>query len=217
VRKPVQVHNLIEFAIIFPSIVLHEISHGYVAYRLGDPTAKRAGRLTLNPLSHIDLLGTVVLPIMMLVLSGGSYFFGWAKPVPIDPRNFRNERAGMLLTAIAGPAMNVVLAIIVGLMSRAFPAAVFASGQFASIGSLLAFFCYPNLVLAFFNLIPIPPLDGSRVVEWFLPDTARNTNSSIARYGFVILIGVTWMIPGLFNAYLAVTVVPIFGLLTGGQ
>jgi Zn-dependent protease len=209
--------HLIEFVIIFPAIVLHEISHGYVAYRLGDPTAKRAGRLTLNPLAHVDPIGTVALPIVMLVLSGGSYFFGWAKPVPIEPRNFRDERTGMLLTGIAGPAMNVVLALVAGLMSRAFPAAVFAPGQFTSIGSVLEFFCYANLVLAFFNLIPIPPLDGSRVVQWFLPDTARNTYSSIARYGFVILIGATWMIPGLFGAYLAVTVVPIFGLLTGAK
>ena len=101
-------------------------------------------------------------------------------------------------------------------MSRAFPVAVFAPGQFTSIGSLLTFFCYANLILAFFNLLPIPPLDGSRVVQWFLPDGARNTYHSIARYGFFILIAATWIIPGLFNAYLAVTVVPIFALLTGG-
>jgi Zn-dependent protease len=209
--------HLIEFVIIFPAIVLHEIAHGYVAYRLGDPTAKRAGRLTLNPLVHIDPIGTVVLPILMLVLSGGSYFFGWAKPVPIDPKNFRDERTGMLLTGIAGPMMNVVLALGAGLVSRAFSAAVFAPGQFTGIGSLLLFFCYANLILAFFNLLPIPPLDGSRVVQWFLPDSARNTYHSIARYGFVILIGATWVLPGLFNAYLAVTVVPIFALLTGAQ
>lgn len=209
--------HLIEFAIIFPAIVLHEISHGYVAYRLGDPTAKRAGRLTLNPLVHIDPVGTVALPIVMLVLSGGSYFFGWAKPVPIDPKNFRDERTGILLTGIAGPMMNVVLALGAGLVSRAFPAAVFAPGQFTDIGSLLLFFCYANLILAFFNLLPIPPLDGSRVVQWFLSDSARNTYRSIARYGFVILIGVTWMLPGVFNAYLTATVVPIFALLTGVQ
>jgi Zn-dependent protease len=102
-------------------------------------------------------------------------------------------------------------------VSRAFPTAVFAPGQFTSIGSLLLFFCYANLVLAFFNLIPIPPLDGSRVVQWFLPATARNRYHSLARYGFVILIGATWMIPGLFGTYLAATVVPVFGLLTGAR
>jgi Zn-dependent protease len=209
--------HLIEFAIIFPAIVLHEIAHGYVAYRLGDQTAKRAGRLTLNPLVHIDPIGTVVLPIMMLVMSGGSYFFGWAKPVPIDPRNFQDERTGMLLSGIAGPAMNIVLALVTGLASRAFPVVALAPGQFTSIAALLVFFCYGNLILAFFNLIPIPPLDGSRVVQWFLPDAARNAYRSIARYGFVILIGATWMLPGLFSAYLAVTVGPIFALLTGGQ
>ncbi len=209
--------HLVELAIIFPAIILHEISHGYVAYRLGDPTAKRAGRLTLNPLPHIDPIGTVALPIIMLVLSGGSYFFGWAKPVPIDPRNFRDERTGMMLTGIAGPTMNIVLALVAGLLSRAFPAAVFARGQFTGIGSPLLFFCYGNLILAFFNLIPIPPLDGSRVVQWFLPDGARNSYRSIARYGFIILIGATYMLPGLFGAYLAVTVGPIFALLTGAQ
>jgi Zn-dependent protease len=208
--------HLVELAIIFPAIVLHEVSHGYVAYRLGDLTAKRAGRLSLNPLVHIDPIGTIVLPITMLVLSGGSYFFGWAKPVPIDPRSFRDERTGMLLTGIAGPTMNVVLALVAGLVSRAVPAAIFAPGQFTSIGSVLLFFCYANLVLAFFNLIPIPPLDGSRVVQWFLPDTARNSYRSIERYGFVILIGATWVFPGLLGTYLARTVVPIFGLLTGG-
>jgi Zn-dependent protease len=209
--------HLIAFVIIFPAIVLHEISHGYVAYRLGDPTAKRAGRLTLNPLPHIDPIGTVVLPIVMLVLSGGAYFFGWAKPVPIDPRNFRDERTGMLLTGIAGPMMNVVLAFGAGLVSRAFPAADGALGRFADIGSVPFFFCYANLILAFFNLLPIPPLDGSRVVQWFLPETARNTYRSIERYGFFILIGATYMLPGLFGAYLAVTVAPLFALLTGAQ
>jgi Zn-dependent protease len=207
--------HLIEFVIIFPAIVLHEIAHGYVAYRLGDSTAKRAGRLTLNPLAHIDPMGTIVLPIAMLALSGGSYFFGWAKPVPIDPRNFPDERRGTLLTGIAGPMMNVVLAISAGLLSRALPAADFAPGQFTSIGSVLLFFCYGNLILAFFNLLPIPPLDGSRVVQWFLPDTARNAYRSIARYGFFILIGATYLLPGLFGAYLAVTVAPLFALLAG--
>jgi Zn-dependent protease len=209
--------HLIEFVIIFPAIVLHEIAHGYVAYRLGDQTAKRAGRLTLNPLAHVDPVGTVALPIIMLVLSGGSYFFGWAKPVPFDPRNFRDERTGTLLTGIAGPAMNVILALGAGLLSRAFPATALAPGQSTGMDSVLLFFCYGNLILAFFNLIPIPPLDGSRVVQWFLSDSARNTYRSIARYGFVILIAATWMLPGLFSAYLAVTVAPIFALLTGGQ
>jgi Zn-dependent protease len=204
--------HLVEFAIIFPAIVLHEIAHGYVAYRLGDPTAKRAGRLTLNPIVHIDPIGTVVLPILMLVLSGGTYFFGWAKPVPIDPRNFRDKRTGILLSGIAGPTMNIVLALGAGLVSRAL-----APGEFTSIGSLLRFFCYGNLILAFFNLIPIPPLDGSRVIQWFLPESARNAYNSIARYGFFILIGATWILPGLFNAYLARTVVPLFALLTGVQ
>ena len=116
-----------------------------------------------------------------------------------------------------GPAMNVILALGAGLVSRAFPAAVLAHGQFTSIGSLLLFFCYANLILTFFNLLPIPPLDGSRVVQWFLPDSARNTYRAIERYGFVILIAATWMLPGLLNAYMAVTVVPLLTLLTGAR
>ena len=103
--------HLIEFVIIFPAIVLHEIAHGYVAYRLGDPTAKRAGRLTLNPLVHVDPVGTVVLPILMLVLSGGSYFFGWAKPVPVNFANLRQPKRDMIWVAAAGPLSNLVMAI----------------------------------------------------------------------------------------------------------
>ena len=112
------VQIFMRFAMLFPAIILHEISHGYVAYLLGDPTAKRAGRLTLNPIAHIDPIGTVVMPLALLFLSGGAFFFGYAKPVPFNPRNFKDERTGMLLTGIAGPVTNIVLAIVFGLASR---------------------------------------------------------------------------------------------------
>jgi Zn-dependent protease len=206
-----------EFLILFPAIVLHEVAHGYMAYLLGDTTAKRAGRLTLNPIAHVDPVGTVVLPIMMLVLSGGRFFFGWAKPVPFNPRAFKNERTGMLLTGIAGPLTNVALAVVAGVLSRVFPLAggLWAPGEFTSVAAVLLFFCYANLVLAFFNLIPIPPLDGSRVVQWFLPDRARDAYHSLERYGFLILIALTWVIPGLLGSYLSVTAIPVFTFLTG--
>jgi Zn-dependent protease len=205
------------FAILFPAIILHEISHGYVAYLLGDPTAKRAGRLTLNPIAHIDPIGTVVMPLALLFLSGGAFFFGYAKPVPFNPRNFKDERTGMLLTGIAGPVTNIALAIVFGLASRLFPipSGVWDPGTFDSIGAFLLYFSYANLVLAFFNLVPIPPLDGSRVLQWILPDSLRDAYHSLERFGFLILIGLTWFVPGIFNSYLALTVWPIFSAITG--
>jgi len=208
---------VLRFALIFPAIILHEVAHGYVAYLLGDSTAKRAGRLTLNPIKHIDLVGTIILPATMLILSGGTFFFGYAKPVPINPWAFKNQRAGMLLTGIAGPVTNILLALITGLIARVAlgPSAftVFSTG--GTFSYLLLYFCYANLVLAFFNLIPIPPLDGSRVLQYFLPDTLRDAYHSMERYGFMLLIGVTWVFPGAFNAYINATVEPIFRLITG--
>ena len=203
----------IRFALIFPAIILHEISHGYVAYLLGDPTAKRAGRLTLNPLKHIDPFGTIILPLILLISSGGAFFFGYAKPVPFNPRNFKNERTGMLLTGIAGPVTNVLLAVIFGLLVRLFPAT--GPAWLATLFSLVVFFAEANLVLAFFNLVPVPPLDGSRVLQWILPDSVRDVYHSFERYGFFVLIALTWLVPGAFDWYLSVTVFPIFAFISG--
>ena len=203
----------LRFAFLFPAIILHEVAHGYVAYLLGDPTAKRAGRLTLNPLKHIDPFGTIILPLILLVSSGGAFFFGYAKPVPFNPRNFKDERLGMLLTGIAGPATNVLLAIIFGLSLRLFPAT--GPAWLATVFELVTFFAYANLALAFFNLVPIPPLDGSRVVQWILPDSLRDAYHGLERYGFVAIIALTWLVPGAFSWYLSVTVEPVFALITG--
>lgn len=208
---------LMRFAILFPAIILHEVSHGYVAYLLGDPTAKRMGRLTLNPIAHIDPIGTVVMPLALLLISGGAFFFGYAKPVPFNPRNFKNERTGMLLTGIAGPVTNIVLAVVFGLASRLFTVSggVWDPGSFHSVGDFMLFFCFANLMLAFFNLIPVPPLDGSRVVQWILPESLRNAYHSLERFGFLILMGLIWFVPGLLNTYLDLTVWPIFSAITG--
>ncbi len=208
---------MFRFVVIFPAIILHEISHGYVAYLLGDPTAKRMGRLTLNPFAHIDAIGTVIMPLALLFLSGGAFFFGYAKPVPFDPRNFKDERTGMMLTGVAGPVTNIVLAIVFGIASRFFtvPGGVWDPSSFNSVGAFLLYFSYANLMLAFFNLVPIPPLDGSRVLQWILPDSLRDAYHSLERYGFLILIALTWFVPGIFNAYLAMTVWPIFSAITG--
>jgi Zn-dependent protease len=203
----------LRFAFLFPAIILHEVAHGYTAFLLGDPTAKRAGRLTLNPLKHIDPFGTILLPLLLLFSSGGKFFFGYAKPVPFNPRYFKDERMGMLLTGIAGPATNIVLAIVFGLTLRLFPLA--GPAWVGTAFELVYFFAYANLALAFFNLVPIPPLDGSRVVQWILPDGLRDAYHSLERYGFIAIIGLTWLVPGLFGWYLSVTVDPIFTLITG--
>jgi Zn-dependent protease len=213
--------HALRFAIIFPAIILHEISHGYVAYLLGDHTAKRAGRLSLNPIKHVDPVGTIILPIAMLVLSGGTFFFGWAKPVPINPWAFKNQREGMLLTGVAGPVTNIALAIVAGLTARFLvgPSGFSAMAATGTFAYLLLYFSYANLVLAFFNLLPIPPLDGSRVVQYFLPDRLRDAYHSAERYGFVILIGLSYVAQqvgvDIFGAYLGVTVEPLFRLITG--
>lgn len=203
--------------ILFFAIIVHEVSHGYVAYLLGDPTAKRAGRLTLNPLKHIDLWGTVIMPILLLVLSGGSFSFGYAKPVPFDPSYFKNRKLGTALVGAAGPGINIILAIITGLAVRFLvPSVTLAATTPASIALQLCFYAASvNLMLAFFNLIPIPPLDGSRIVAWLLPRKAERAYEKLEPYGFVIIIAVTYFLPKVLDAYLNVTMYPVLQLLTG--
>lgn len=207
------------FVLLIPAIVLHEISHGYVAYRLGDTTAKDRGRLSLNPIKHIDLWGTILLPLLMVAMFGVG--FGYAKPVPINPHRFRDYRQGMFLTGIAGPVTNLLLAIISGVGSRFF---YNAADSGVAVGGwvwlLLYYFALMNLSLMFFNLIPLPPLDGSRVLPLFLSDRAMRTYVQIEQYGFIILFVILWLVPRFLNvdpigAYFGATVDPILRLLTG--
>lgn len=179
--------------ILIFSVIIHEISHGAVAYRLGDPTAKYAGRLTLNPLKHIDPLGSVILPIILLLLSnltGTGLVFGWAKPVPINPANFRDQKYGSLKVAAAGPASNLGVAVFFGLIIRFLPANSLASGFML----MLSYIVYINLLLAIFNLLPIPPLDGSHILFALLPSSMDRLKITLQELGFIIILFVIFFL-----------------------
>jgi Zn-dependent protease len=149
--------------VLILSIIIHEVSHGYAALALGDPTAKYQGRLTLNPIKHIDPVGSLLVPAL-LVLTGSSFLFGWAKPVPYNPYNLRNQRWGEALVAGAGPGVNILIAIAFGIVVH------LSLGTLSlTFVTLIANIVYINLLLALFNLIPIPPLDGSRILKALLP------------------------------------------------
>ena len=181
-----------------PAIVLHECAHGFAAYKLGDTTAKDAGRLTLNPIAHVDLWGTVIIPAL-LILSGSGFFFGYAKPVPYNPLNFRNIRQGEVIVGLAGPASNLVMCLI--------GAAIAWGGTFLYSSApdvaiyvwyFGAYFCTVNLCLAFFNLIPIPPLDGSSIIAPLLSDRALAVYYKVQQYGMFILLLFIIVIPYMF-------------------
>lgn len=207
---------IIRFALLIPAIVFHEVAHGYAALALGDTTAKDAGRLTLNPLKHIDPFGTILLPLLLTAMFGAG--FGYAKPVPVNPWRFRDRRKGMFLTGIAGPAANFAMAALAAVVVRV---SLLVPGQVAGwIATGAYLFALVNLVLLFFNLIPLPPLDGSRVLPLFLSDKAMVAYHKWERYGFLILFAVLWFVPDFFHvdpvgAYFDVTVYPILALLTG--
>ncbi len=190
---------VLQLAVVLFAVVVHETSHGYVAYLLGDPTAKYSGRLTLNPLHHIDPVGTVILPLFLALFH--MPIFGWAKPVPVNPARFRDWRKGMMLVAIAGPGSNIALGAASGILliflRKLSPASVFFAIRFMREGGPLPFislfvllFIYSfliNFFLALFNLLPIPPLDGSRVLAWLLPRRLLPGYYSMERYGILIL------------------------------
>jgi len=166
-------------ALIF-AVVIHEVAHGYAAYLLGDPTAKRAHRLTLNPIAHLDLFGSVILPLV-LVFSGSPVLLGWAKPVPFNPGYFRDPRRGIMIVGAAGPLINFLAALVSAVLFR------LVGQAFQPLALFLLYFCATNLILGIFNLIPIPPLDGSRIVMGLLPDDLVSAYLRLESFGFILI------------------------------
>ena len=194
--------------VLIISVVIHEVSHGYMADFLGDPTAKLAGRLTLNPIKHLDLWGSIIIPLIFILTPGG-FIFGWAKPVPYNPYNLRgrwglSSRASEAMVAFAGPLSNISVAVFFGILVRL---GFFNSTLITPVASIVLI----NLVLAIFNLIPIPPLDGSKILFSILPLRFADLRFKLERSGFILVL--------LFIFFLWQLFVPliffIFSLLTG--
>ena len=200
-----QINFIFAIVVLMVSVILHEISHGYAAYFLGDPTAKYQGRLSLNPMKHIDMFGSIIFPAISYMLGGP--IFGWAKPVPYNPYNLRMGKWGEAIVAAAGPASNIFLALIFSLYIRTLGITSFS----ISTEALASYIVLVNIYLAIFNLIPIPPLDGSRILGSLFPLQFRNFIHKTEGYSFVILI--------FFVVFLAGFIQPIvsflFHLFTG--
>lgn len=196
--------TIFSLIVLLFSIVLHEIAHGNIAYHLGDPTAKYAGRLTLNPVKHLDPFGSVILPLLLLLMTAGrGPIFGWARPVPINPFNFRDQKWGTLKVAIAGPTMNFLIAIIFGLLIRFF----ILPQPLLIMFSIITVY---NLLWGLFNLVPIPPLDGSHILFTFLPDKWAHIKIFLQQFGLFILLffiffGLRWVFLGTTILYYLIT------------
>jgi Zn-dependent protease len=173
--------SIFQIIILILSVVIHEVAHGYAALWMGDVTAKYAGRLTMNPIKHLDPVGSVLVPVI-LILTGSRFLLGWAKPVPYNPYNLRNKRWGELIVAIAGPISNILLATLIALIVRLIPGLSMAFVELAFLAILI------NLFLAFFNLIPIPPLDGSKILFNLFPQFALKYRGRIEMYGPFLLL-----------------------------
>ena len=186
--------SLISILCFIPAIVIHEVSHGFVANKMGDPTARYQGRLSLNPLKHIDPFGTVLLPVMLALL--GLPVFGYAKPVPYNPNNFKDVKKGELLTGLAGPASNLIMALASALIATLLLLIVPEVNEALNwTYNILFYFALINLYLMFFNLIPIPPLDGSSIIAVFLSRKALQTYYQIQQYSLPILMIILVVLP----------------------
>ncbi len=193
------------FLVIIPSAIMHEYAHGWMADRLGDPTARYAGRLSLDPRVHIDPIGTLLLPLLLFFGSGGSFMFAYAKPVPFNPNNLRDQRWGPVYVALAGPLSNFLIAFVIGLIVRVLPISVFSD--------LLSVIVLANVLLGVFNCVPIPPLDGSKLLFAFLPASMENVKIFLERFGFVLVLIFVFYFSHLINP-----IVEYFmALFTGGN
>ncbi len=201
---PMEFQFIFSLGVLLFSVIIHEVSHGYAALFLGDRTAEYEGRLTLNPIPHIDLVGTIILPALSLMLPG-SLLFGWAKPVPYNPYNLKNPRRDEAIIALAGPLSNFLLALIFGLFIRFY---VVPNGMLNDgIGVICMVIVLVNITLMIFNLIPMPPLDGSKIITALLPDIWMKVRANVERFGFlgvIIFLIFLWqffepLIPWLFG------------------
>jgi len=215
---------------IMLAVILHEVAHGYAALKLGDTTARDMGRLTLNPIPHIDPVGTVIIPLALVLMNAG-FVFGYARPVPVNFLRLKNPKKGMILVAAAGPATNLLLALIAALMLRVvflvdpnlFTALVEPSSSYglgtamiATALNILFYLLFISVVLALFNLIPIPPLDGGRIVTGLLPDNTARSYSKIEPFGIFIVVGLLIFIRP-FQSLLGAGIFLISGLFLGGD
>ena len=177
---------IFSIAIFVYSVVLHEIAHGYVALRLGDPTAKAEGRLTLNPVAHVDLIWTILMPLMFILADMSP--LGGAKPVPVNMNLIRNTRMGLIWVSSAGIIANLLLAFLAVLLFR-----LISPSSSESLQRIFYYLIQINIILASFNLIPIPPLDGSKILMGFLPESAGNVLAHLEPYGFFVIIGLLYL------------------------
>lgn len=204
---------LLGIVLVIFSIILHEIAHGYAADWLGDPTARYSGRLTLNPVPHIDPIGSIALP-GILALTGASFLIGWAKPVPYNPYNLRNQRWGEAIVAFAGPATNIILAILFGLVLR-----FWGSALDPMLVQILVLGSFANLSLAILNLVPIPPLDGSKILKSVLPNNLAQSYASLEATTYALgplgLIGVLLLFIYVLSEPVSQFVYFLFSLIVG--
>lgn len=175
---------IFQVIILIFSVVIHEVSHGAMAYWLGDPTAKYAGRLTLNPIAHIDPFGSVILPFLLIIINS-PVLIGWAKPVPYNPYNLKDQKYGPALVGLAGPGSNLVVALVFGLFMRGLDAIGFYNPQLNLFFGIIVFL---NILLAIFNLVPIPPLDGSKILYAIIPDSAYRVRNFLEQWGMMLLL-----------------------------
>ncbi len=201
---------IFQLSVLLMSVIIHEVSHGVVALWQGDPTARFMGRLTLNPIKHLDMWGSFLVPLGLFVFSGGNFLFGWAKPVPYNPYNLRNKKWGAAMVGAAGPLSNFILAIVFGVALRFFPE--YSTVPFVqNLFQVFLIIVMLNILLGVFNLVPIPPLDGSKLLFSILPPHMEHVKLFLERYGFVLLLFF------IFFAFQAISPVidSLFRLITG--